>query len=65
MDSFNAFNIIKKLKKLSDVKKKLILCSIHQPTSDVFHLFTHFILIDNGRIVYQGELKYADDFFSK
>lgn len=33
---------------------KTIICSIHQPTSEVYHCFTHIILMARGRIIFQG-----------
>ncbi|XP_055374188.1 protein brown [Condylostylus longicornis] len=44
---------------------KGIICSIHQPTSEVFELFTHIVLISNGQILYQGSTDDAYIFFSK
>ncbi|KAL7737634.1 hypothetical protein ACLKA6_007742 [Drosophila palustris] len=44
--------------------KKGAICSIHQPTSDIFELFTHIILMDGGRIVYQGRTEHAVKFFT-
>ena len=45
--------------------KKGIICSIHQPTSDIFELFTHIILMDAGRIIYQGRTEQAVEFFTR
>ncbi|XP_075168391.1 brown [Haematobia irritans] len=45
--------------------KKAIICSIHQPTSDIFQLFTHIILMDGGNLIYQGRVDEAIEFFSK
>ncbi|XP_037927122.1 protein brown isoform X1 [Hermetia illucens] len=44
--------------------QKGVICSIHQPSSDIFELFTHIILLDNGRIIYQGSSN-ATSFFSQ
>uniref|UniRef100_A0A1A9X4G9 ABC transporter domain-containing protein n=1 Tax=Glossina brevipalpis TaxID=37001 RepID=A0A1A9X4G9_9MUSC len=45
--------------------KKAIMCCIHQPTSDIYELFTHIILMDAGRVVYQGRTEEAKDFFTR
>lgn len=45
--------------------KKAIICSIHQPSSEVFELFTHIILMDAGRVIYQGSTDRAFQFFTK
>lgn len=44
---------------------KGVVCSIHQPSSEIFHNFTHIILMNSGRIVYQGSVHAATIFFSK
>lgn len=44
---------------------KAIACSIHQPSSEIFQCFTHIILMNEGRIVYQGSTEEAKLFFSK
>ncbi|XP_055706777.1 protein brown-like isoform X2 [Phlebotomus papatasi] len=42
---------------------KGVVCSIHQPTSDIFHCFSHIILLREGRIVFQGTTREAEDKF--
>lgn len=44
---------------------KLIVCSIHQPTSEVFHCFSHVILMHKGRIAYSGSASAALVHFAK
>lgn len=46
-------------------KSKAVLCTIHQPTSEIFECFSNIILMHSGRIVYQGAIKEADQFFLK
>lgn len=45
--------------------KKAILCSIHQPTSEVFEYFSHIILMSSGCIIFQGTTPEAATFFSR
>lgn len=42
-----------------------IMCSIHQPTSEVFECFSHIILMQSGRITFQGTVDEAKSFFSR
>lgn len=44
---------------------KAIICSIHQPTSDVFECFTHIIIVSGGRIAFQGTVDEASALFSR
>lgn len=44
---------------------KAIICSIHQPTSDIFQCFSHIMLMHNGRCVFQGTSQEAADHFTR
>lgn len=50
---------------LGESYQKSVICSIHQPTSDIYELFTHVILMDAGRVIYQGTTDDALNFFKK
>lgn len=43
---------------------RIILFSIHQPTSDIFHLFTNIILMNAGRIIFHGTVQEAQTLFT-
>lgn len=43
---------------------RIILFSIHQPTSDIFHLFTNIILMNAGRIIFHGTVQEAQKLFT-
>lgn len=53
LDSFSAFNLITQLRKVA-LNNTVILCTIHQPSSEVFFLFDIVIVLKDGRIFYQG-----------
>lgn len=44
---------------------KAVICSIHQPTSDVFQCFSEIILMHAGRCIFQGNTHDAFDYFAK
>lgn len=44
---------------------KAVICSIHQPTSEIFRYFTHIILMHNGRCAFQGTTGEAADHFTR
>lgn len=46
-------------------KNKLVICSIHQPSSEVFACFSHVILMQEGRIAFQGSVNEAEKFFTR
>ncbi|CAI0374925.1 unnamed protein product [Linum tenue] len=43
---------------------KIVVCSVHQPTDDVFRLFDDLLLISAGEVVYFGESHGAVKFFA-
>jgi ABC-type multidrug transport system ATPase subunit len=44
---------------------RTLLCTIHQPSAEIFDLFHQLILIADGRIVFIGDAKSALEFFSR
>ncbi|MCO5592549.1 hypothetical protein L7F22_046552 [Adiantum nelumboides] len=63
LDSAAAFHIINRLRRLASGGRTVI-ASIHQPSSDVFELFSSLYLLSNGRTVYFGPTSEAQEFFS-
>mmetsp|Transcript_34529 Transcript_34529/g.99420 ORF Transcript_34529/g.99420 Transcript_34529/m.99420 type:complete len:365 (+) Transcript_34529:376-1470(+) len=44
---------------------RTIICTVHQPRSQVFALFDQLLLLSRGRVVYQGPAVDADAYFKK
>ncbi|KAL7048844.1 hypothetical protein ACKWTF_003504 [Chironomus riparius] len=73
LDSFSALSVIHTLRDLagfhnelklsSPSTSRIVLLSIHQPTSDIFHLFTNIILMNAGRVVFHGTADEAKTLF--
>lgn len=63
MDSHSASNLIKLLKVIA-VKGSAILCTIHQPSSEVFALFDIVIFMKAGRIFYQGPVGKINTYYA-
>ena len=42
---------------------KTIVCTIHQPSSQVFAMFDRVLLMAEGRVAFLGETNEAMDFF--
>ncbi|XP_043678277.1 protein scarlet-like isoform X1 [Vespula pensylvanica] len=62
LDSYTAMTV---LNTLHDVSKrgKIVICSIHQPTSGLFEIFHWLLLISAGRVAFQGSIIDATNFF--
>ena len=63
LDSHSASNLIKLLKTIAS-KNSAILCTIHQPSSEVFALFDIVIFMKDGRIFYQGPVAKINTFYA-
>lgn len=46
-------------------KGKTIICTIHQPSSELFQMLDKLCLLAEGRLAYFGDLPQANDFFAK
>jgi ABC-type multidrug transport system ATPase subunit len=62
LDSYSAFNLVSQLKRVAELET-VILCTIHQPSSEVFFLFDSVIFMKDGRILYQGPVPKITDYF--
>ena len=54
--------LIKVLKKVAAAGSS-VLTTIHQPSSEVFNAFHHVILLNKGRVMYEGEVRDVPTFF--
>ncbi|KAE9585270.1 putative xenobiotic-transporting ATPase [Lupinus albus] len=64
LDSASAFYVIQALTNIASNGEKIIICSIHQPSSEVFNLFHDLLLLSTGETVYFGQAKTALKFFA-
>jgi ABC-type multidrug transport system ATPase subunit len=64
LDSYSAKNCVELLRKISRAGSS-VLCTIHQPSSEVFQLFDRCILMKSGRIVFQGPTEEINTHFEK
>jgi ABC-type multidrug transport system ATPase subunit len=53
LDTYTAYSVVNTLHHLAD-SGRTIVATIHQPSSDIFHLFDNLIVLSQGHIVYQG-----------
>ena len=64
LDSFMALSVVDIMKQLTQ-QGKTIVCTIHQPSSEVFDKFDRLCLLAEGRLAYLGPLKEAPRFFAE
>lgn len=53
LDSFSALQLVQLLHKVADAGSS-VLFTIHQPASEIFNSFDSLILLNQGRVMYQG-----------
>ena len=58
-----AMSIVDTMKNLAK-QGKTIVCTIHQPSSEVYEMFDKLCLLSEGRLAYIGDLKMANEFFA-
>ncbi|KOX73110.1 ABC transporter G family member 15 [Melipona quadrifasciata] len=61
LDTFSAMQVVQTLRAIS--AESIIFCTIHQPGMDIYSLFTHVLLLSDGRTGYFGTLEDATRFF--
>ncbi len=64
LDSQTSFTIINYLKNIAINENKAIIFTIHQPSSNIYDLFTGLLLLNKAEMVYQGDPLGAIDYFN-
>jgi ABC-type multidrug transport system ATPase subunit len=64
LDSFTAEQLCRLLKRMSSAGTT-VLFTIHQPSSEMFYTFDHLILLEKGRVMFQGEVASVIDLFAR
>lgn len=64
LDSGAAYDLILVLKQLTMLKRS-VLCTIHQPSSEIFHQFARAIFLVSGQVAYHGPPGEIRSHFSK
>lgn len=64
LDSFTALTVMTVLKSLAK-SGVTIVCTIHQPSTDIFNLFDRLQLLTEGHVVYQGPASEVRTYFDE
>lgn len=54
LDSYHAYHVMATLVKVAKRFQRTIICTIHQPRSDLFGLFDSVLLLSCGQVIYSG-----------
>merc|ERR1712100_6677 len=63
LDSFTAVSTVRTLKNLASAGRTVV-CTIHQPRSNIVDMFDQLILLARGNIIYQGPASGAITYFA-
>ncbi len=64
LDAFMAKKLVQKIRQMA-LAGRTIICTIHQPSSDVFNLFDNLLLLSDGRVAYMGKLSETIAYFNE
>ncbi|KAF2072567.1 hypothetical protein CYY_006116 [Polysphondylium violaceum] len=64
LDSFTSFQVIQTLSFIAR-QNRTVICTIHQPRSDIFKLFDQVMLLSKGQLVYLGPATEMVNHFSR
>jgi ABC-type multidrug transport system ATPase subunit len=61
LDSAASFHVMSRITKLARQDGRTVIASIHQPSSEVFELFSNLCLLSTGMTVYFGPVSMAEE----
>lgn len=64
LDSFNALELMQVLKRVA-IAGSSVLCTIHQPSSEIFNALDNLLLLDRGMVMYEGPVSDVCDYFGQ
>lgn len=63
LDSFTAYKVARILRNVAHRYGRTIVCTIHQPSSEVFNIFDDLIVLAEGEVVYHGPVQEMVSYF--
>jgi ATP-binding cassette subfamily G (WHITE) protein 1 len=64
LDTFTAYNVMATLRELAHEHGRTVICTIHQPSSEIFHLMDDLLLLSSGQVVYHGSVEDSVPYFA-
>jgi len=64
LDSYAAYTLVQALKQLADSGVP-VMCTVHQPSSEIFDMFDTVIVLHDGEVAYHGPVQQLPSHFEK
>ncbi|XP_077294351.1 ABC transporter G family member E23 [Arctopsyche grandis] len=64
LDSAAARTLVSSLRRYAAQEHKTVILTVHQPSSQIFHMFDSLLLLCNGQTAYFGDMDKVVDFFN-
>jgi len=65
LDAYSAYSTITLLKRLAKSKNMTAICTVHQPSSEIFVEFDDCLLLHEGNCVYNGSVEGINSYFAE
>lgn len=63
LDSQTSYKIVSLLKKIAVEKNMIVVCTIHQPSSNIFNIFNKLIIIERGNLIFNDSPTNISNYF--
>lgn len=64
LDTFTAYNVMACLADMAHQHGRTVVATVHQPSSEIFHLLDDLLLLSGGRVAYCGEVASSVGYFA-
>lgn len=65
LDTYTAYSVIKILSDIAHLTNRTIIATIHQPSSEIFHMMDDLFLLAEGRVIYSGTAEDSTQYFAE
>ncbi|XP_055957681.1 uncharacterized protein LOC130013129 [Patella vulgata] len=65
LDSSTAYSLMVQVKRYAEMYNKAVIVTIHQPSSQIFHMFNTLLLLADGHVAFFGKADSALTFFEE